>query len=130
MKACWIDWPIASIFLCPELPPEAVLHEQSRRPILISRGHVIHAVFIVGQRQSWWKPSVFATRSVSEGLYLTRPLAYASGYYFGKSGAVQIGKRRFCTPGQRGAIQADTLNGIARRIRTAAGLVWPVGKLG
>ena len=45
---------------------------------------------LVGQRQFWRKPSVFATRSVSEGLYLTRSLAYASGYYFGKSGAVQL----------------------------------------
>ena len=27
---------------------------------------------------------------MSEGLYLTRSLAYASGYYFGKSGAVQL----------------------------------------
>ena len=46
---------------------------------------------LVGQRQFWRKPSVFATRSVSEGLYLTRSLAYASGYYFEKSGAVQLG---------------------------------------
>ena len=46
---------------------------------------------LIGQRQFWRKPSVFATRSVSEGLYLTRSLAYASGYYFGKSGAVQLG---------------------------------------
>ena len=27
---------------------------------------------------------------MSEGLYLTRSLAYASGYYFGKSGDVQL----------------------------------------
>ena len=45
---------------------------------------------LIGQRQFWRKPSVFATRSVSEGLYLTRSLAYASGYYFEKSGAVQL----------------------------------------
>jgi len=31
-----------------------------------------------------------ATRSVSEGLCLTHSLAYASGYCFGKSGAVQL----------------------------------------
>ena len=45
---------------------------------------------LVGQRHFWRKPSVFATRSVSEGLYLTRSLAYASGYYFEKTGAVQL----------------------------------------
>ena len=50
--------------------------------------------FLVGQRQFWRKPSVFATRSVSEGLYLTRSLAYASGYYFGKSGDVQLARYR------------------------------------
>ena len=27
---------------------------------------------------------------MSDGLYLTRSLAYASGYYFGKTGAVQL----------------------------------------
>ena len=45
---------------------------------------------LIGQRQFWRKPSVFAARSVSEGLYLTRPLANASGYEFGKSRAVQL----------------------------------------
>jgi len=45
---------------------------------------------LIGQRRFWWKPIVFATRSVSEGLYLTRSLAYASDYYFGNSGAVQL----------------------------------------
>jgi len=46
---------------------------------------------LIGQSQFWWKPSVFATRSVSERLYVTRSLAYASGYYFGKIGAVKLG---------------------------------------
>ncbi len=49
---------------------------------------------LVGHRQFWRKPSVFAARSVSEGLYITRSLAYASGYYFGKIGAVQLGERQ------------------------------------
>jgi len=44
---------------------------------------------LIAHRQFWWKPNVFSTSSVSEGLYLTRSLAYASGYYFGKSAAVQ-----------------------------------------
>gem|GEM_PF-7098303 len=39
---------------------------------------------LIGQRQFLRKPSVFATRSVSEGLYLTCSLADASCYYFGK----------------------------------------------
>ena len=50
----------------------------------------LDVLILIGQRQFWRKPSVFATRSVSEGLYLTRSLAYASGYYFGKSGDVQL----------------------------------------
>ncbi len=37
---------------------------------------------LVGQHQFWRKPSVFATRGVSEGFCLTRSLAYAWGYYF------------------------------------------------
>jgi len=43
---------------------------------------------LVGQRQFWRKPSVFATRSGSEGLSPTRSLAYASGYYFRKKVAL------------------------------------------
>ena len=44
---------------------------------------VIYRAILIGQRHFWWKPSIFVARSVSEGLYLTRSLAYASGYYFG-----------------------------------------------
>ena len=52
-------------------------------------GRKLERFSLIGQRQFWRKPSVFVTRSVSEGLCLTRSLAYASGYYCGKSGAVQ-----------------------------------------
>ena len=50
---------------------------------------------LIGQRQFWRKPSVFATRSVSEGLWLTRPLADASGYYLGKSELPNYGIQGF-----------------------------------
>ena len=36
-------------------------------------------IYLIGQRQFWRKLSVFAARSVSEGLCVTRSLAYASG---------------------------------------------------
>ncbi len=49
----------------------------------------ISGLILIGQRQFWRKPSFFLTRSVSDGLCLTLSLAYASGYYFGKSDAVQ-----------------------------------------
>ena len=49
------------------------------------RGLMIENVnSLIGQREIWRKPSVIATRSVSEGLCLTRSFAYASGYYFEK----------------------------------------------
>gem|GEM_PF-2207859 len=55
-----------------------------------AEGNSIPADRLIGQRQFWRKPSVIATRSVSEGLCLTRSLAYTSGYYSGKSGDVEL----------------------------------------
>ena len=45
----------------------------------------------VGPRRFSRKPSVFAARSVSEGLCLTRSLADASGYYFGSNWCCPVG---------------------------------------
>jgi len=59
----------------------------------------------IGQRQFLWKPSVFATRSVSEGLYLTRSLAYASGYDFGKSGDVRLSIERSISVSSKSTVE-------------------------
>ena len=50
---------------------------------------------LAGQRQVLRNSRVFAARSISEGLHLTRSLAYASGYNALQSDAVQLGARHF-----------------------------------